>query len=172
MPELGVRLVLIALGVTFTWAALAKTLMWARWRSTLTSYGWSGPVGSILAPTVPLAEASVPILILLGAARASGAVALVLLAGFSAAILRARRFGGNRLACGCFGRTKERDYRGLLARNGLLALAASIAVTADQELISARSLATPTSGDLLPVALILIGIAAIVALFAVAARHL
>ena len=63
-------------------------------------------------------------LLLLGATRAGAALVLALVAGFSLAILRAHAALGSRLPCGCFGSTRDRDYRVLLARNAVLATAA------------------------------------------------
>jgi hypothetical protein len=88
----------------------------------------------------------------LGLAPAAGAIALVLLAAFSAAIVRSRIRGGRRIACGCFGGARSRDYRLLLARNVLLASAAAVAVRAP-----ARPLAlwpgVPQAGETLPAVL-------------------
>jgi hypothetical protein len=79
---------------------------------------------------VPVLEVAVAALVLAGAPLTGASLALVLLAAFSGVILRARAFHGDRIPCGCFGRTSARDYRTLLARNVALgALAATVLVS-------------------------------------------
>ncbi len=172
MPEAVLRVAALVLALSFAWAALAKMLSWSRWRSTLSAYEFEGGFAGMLAIAVPAAEAMIPVLFLAAAAHTAAVLVLVLLAGFSLAVLRARRLRGTRLACGCFGGSKERDYRVLLARNALLGVAAAVSLRAEHEVLGLRVLGAPSAGDLLPLALTVIGIAAIAALFAMAARHL
>jgi hypothetical protein len=115
-----------ALGAVFAWAALSKVVRFRRWRADMETYRLPGE--QALAVAVPLAEGAVPLLALTGRPVAAALVALGLLAGFSFAILRARRLAGDRLPCGCFGGTTRRDFRLLLARNGALALLAAAAL--------------------------------------------
>jgi hypothetical protein len=140
------------LGLVFAWAAIAKALRFRRWRRQILDYRL--PAAGTLAVAVPLAEAGVPALVVSGFPTAAGALALGLLAAFSATILRARRLEGDRLPCGCFGGEDRRDYRLLLARN--LALGA----------VAAAALADPAGdpwadvgpAELLPAVLLAVGL--------------
>jgi hypothetical protein len=128
--EVDLRPVLAAgLAAVFAWAAASKLLAPRRWRGSLGAYR----LGALERPVlvgVPLAEAMVGLLILGGDPDRGAILALVLLGGFSAAIVRARALHGSLVPCGCFGRTKARDYRLLLARNlGLVALATVVLAT-------------------------------------------
>jgi hypothetical protein len=136
--------------VVFAWAALAKVVRFRRWRSSLDAYRLPFPV--ILAGAVPAAEASITVLVLLGRSRMASVGALMLLAGFSMAILRARRLVGDRVPCGCFGGRSQRDYRVLLARNAALAPVA-LAAFSDPGIV-----ATPGDVEVLPAALLLLGV--------------
>jgi hypothetical protein len=146
----GLAAELVAL--VFAWAAIGKALRFRRWRGQILGYGL--PAAGTLAVAVPLVEAGVPALVVGGFPTAAGALALGLLAAFSAAILRARRLEGDRLPCGCFGGGDRRDYRLLLARN--LALGA----------VAAAALADPAGdpwadvgpAELLPVVLLAVGL--------------
>jgi hypothetical protein len=118
-----------ALAAVFGWAAVSKALELRRWRDFLEAYRLGALKGPALVG-VPVAEAAVGALILAGASAYGSVLALGLLGGFSAAIVRARSLHGNRVPCGCFGRTKARDYRIMLARNiGLVALAGVVLFT-------------------------------------------
>jgi hypothetical protein len=107
--------------------------------------------------SVPVAEVAIVGLVVMGMHRTAGIAALVILAAFSAAILRARRRFGDVVACGCFG-SVARDYRILLLRNALLAGGALIAALAgvDAPRISVPGL--PTASDAFPAALAAAGI--------------
>jgi hypothetical protein len=141
------------LGLVFAWAAIAKALRFRRWRGQI--LGYRLPAAGTLAVVVPLAEAGVPALVVGGFPTAAGALALGLLAAFSATILRARRLQGDRLPCGCFGGDGRRDYRLLLARN--LALGAVAAATlADR---AGDPWADVGPAELLPVVLLSVGLA-------------
>jgi hypothetical protein len=125
-PNSGVAPWLLA-GV-FGWAAVSKALRRDAWVESLPAYGL-GPLQGPAAIAVPLAEATVAVLVVAGAPRAAGVAALGLLAMFSAAAIRARARVGSRLPCGCFGRSGRREVRVVLLRNvGLAALAALVAV--------------------------------------------
>jgi hypothetical protein len=118
-----------ALAGVFVWAAAAKALDVRGWREAVAAHKL-GPVSRPALLGVPVLEVAVAGVVLAGAARTAALLALVLLAAFSGAILRARAIHGDRVPCGCFGRTRARDYRALLARNlGLGAVAAAVLVT-------------------------------------------
>ena len=64
-----------------------------------------------------------------------------------------------RLGCGCFGGSGTRDYRLLLARNLALAGVAFVARKTGQDVPLVRSLGEPAGADLIPVALVVLGLA-------------
>jgi hypothetical protein len=138
------------LGAVFAWAALAKIIRFTGWRRALSEYRL--PLEGPLSVVVPVAEATVAVLALTGNVLPAAAAALVFLSLGTLAILRARRLGGDRLACGCFGGGRRRDYRLLVGRNVALA-AVALASFADP------SVGLPPVGrpQLLPVALALAG---------------
>jgi hypothetical protein len=147
----GLAAELVAL--VFAWAAIGKVLRFRRWRGQILGYGL--PAAGTLAVAVPLAEAGVPVLVVGDFPTAAGALALGLLAAFSAAILRARRLRGDRLPCGCFGGGDRRDYRLLLARNLALGAVAAAAL-ADPD---RRPWADVGPAELLPAVLLAVGLA-------------
>src|SRR5919106_825713 len=77
----------------------------------------------------PVAASVLALVFGLAAAPAIGsALSLLLLMAFTAAALRAARSAGDRLPCGCFGGSRPRSVRFILAKNlglGLLATAAA-----------------------------------------------
>jgi hypothetical protein len=138
------------LAAAFAWAALAKVIRFRRWRSSLDGYRL--PLFSALVVAVPVLEAGVSALVLLGQTRMAALGALVLLGAFSLAVLRARRLLGDRLPCGCFGGRSRRDYRALLARNAALG-AVAVAALADPGIV-----ATPRDAEVLPAGLLVLGV--------------
>jgi len=118
----------LALAAVFGLAAAAKALRWRAWRRALTAYRIPAPLEGGAAIAVPLAEAAVSASILAGATDLGAGLALVLLVGFSVAVLRAARTEGHRLPCGCFGRAYSRSVRAILARNLAMAGLAAAAV--------------------------------------------
>src|SRR5918999_3218614 len=134
----------------FAWAALAKAVRFRRWRSSLDAYRL--PLPGVLAAAVPAAEAAITALVLLGRTRVAAVAALVLLAGFSMAVLRARRLVGDRIPCGCFGGRSRRDYRVLLARNAAL-VPVALAALSDPGIVT-----TPADVEVIPVALLVLGV--------------
>jgi hypothetical protein len=161
MPEDIARIVAIVLAAIFGWAAIAKVLRPKDWTTALAGYGLDVRVKMTAAVLVPAAEAAAAILLI--TAHAIGAAfALALVAGFSLAVLRARSVRGSRLPCGCFGASKVRDYRELLARNAVLGALAGVVLVSQR--LESLELATPGIGDILPVALAAGGL--IVALWA------
>lgn len=147
----------------FAWAAGAKLLRWRAWREALPGYRLGG-LERVSAVAVPLAELAVVGLILSGLAAVAGALGLVLLVAFSAALVRAR--DGGEAPCACYGRRRVRSLRSLLARNGAIAAAATVATAAES-----RPPSLP-AGDPLPLALALLGAAAAIALGVPAIRWL
>ena len=145
------------LALVFAWASGTKLVRWPAWRSSLAGYGLTPAPASAAAVLVPLLEATVAVLVVAGATRIAMAGILTLLSGFSFAILRARVHSGDRLPCGCFGRTEERDYRLMLGRNaGLAALAGAVLVFGeDGDLVSGAG--APRIEDVLPGLLVVVG---------------
>jgi Methylamine utilisation protein MauE len=148
-----------ALGAAFGWSAGAKIARPASWRRVLGAHELQRWVQRASLIGVPVAEVAIVGLVVMGMHRTAGVVALVILAAFSAAILRARRRFGDVVTCGCFGTSVARDYRILLLRNALLAGGAAIAAFGgvDAPRISVPGL--PSAGDALPAALAVTGIA-------------
>ena len=158
MPEPLLRAAAVLLGLTFAWAALAKALRWSRWRDALRAYDLPAGIAGAAAPTVPALEAAAAVLFLAGRTHLGATVTLFLLAAFSAALLYAQQRRGNKVPCGCFGRATERDYRVMLGRNALLGALAALLLLADDDVWFADDLAAPSSGDLLPAALVVAGL--------------
>jgi len=147
------------LGAAFAWSAGAKLARPGTWRRVLTAYGLPRWMERTARVGVPVAEMATVGLVVLGMHRTAGIAALVILAAFSAAILRARRRFGDVVACGCFGTSVARDYRILLLRNALLAGGASIAALGGVDAPRINVLGLPTASDALPAALAVTGIA-------------
>ncbi len=147
------------LGAAFAWSAGTKIARPASWRRVLGAYGLPRWVNRASVIGVPVAEVAILGLVVMGMHRTAGIAALVMLAAFSAAILRARRRFGDVVACGCFGTSGARDYRILLLRNALLAGGAWIAALGgvDAPRISVPGL--PAASDALPAALAVAGVA-------------
>ena len=159
MPDPLLRVAAALLGLTFAWAALAKVLRPQQWRAALRAYrlppGWAG----IAAPGVPLLETAAAVLVLSGRTHLGAAVSLFLLAAFSTALLYVQQKRGAKVPCGCFGRATERDYRLMLGRNALLAGLAAVLLLASDDVWFADDLSAPSSGDLVPAALVIAGVA-------------
>lgn len=141
------------LTVTFGWAVVAKFVRGNSWPSAVTRFGFRGAVAQVIVFAVPMAEAAVVVAFVGGLSRVGGSLTLTLVAAFSAAIVRARMHQGNRLPCGCFGKTHERDYRLLLARNSLLALLAVTVLLGP----SSASLEVPEGAEVVPLVLVVVG---------------
>jgi hypothetical protein len=148
-----------ALGAAFAWSAGVKLVRPASWSRALAAYGLARWVERTSLIGVPVAEAAIVGLVVLGMHRTAGVAALVMLAVFSAAILRARRRFGDAVACGCFGTSEPRDYRILLLRNAVLAGVASIAAVGGSDAPRLTLPGLPTAGDTLPAALAVTGLA-------------
>jgi hypothetical protein len=97
--------------------------------------------------------------LVLGETRAGAAFTIVLLSGFSFALVRARALQGDRLPCGCFGAAKERDYRALLLRNGLLALLPASLLIAGKDVLPLSDVGLPNASETVPGILAVAGVA-------------
>lgn len=159
MPEIAVRTAIFVLAATFAWSAAAKAYNYSGWRTMLRRYRL-GPIEPFAAVGAPAAEAAVAILILAGPTKAGAAAVLALLAAFSAAIVRLRTIEGDRLPCGCFGRTKERDFRLMLVRNALLASLASAILQIDRAVDAFEGLGVPDGAEAVAAGLTIAGAAA------------
>jgi hypothetical protein len=152
------RLAAAALALTFGWAAVAKLAGRRRWIWTLESHALPEAARRVGRSGVPIAEAFVPALVLLGYPRAAAVWGLVLLTLFTTATVRARVGGGRAVPCGCFGGRDRIDFRAVLARNaGIGAVAMFVALGA----VDVPRLvwpAAPASADALPAALAIGGI--------------
>jgi len=144
-----------ALAITFAWAALSKLANYERWRGALRGYGLPGGLERVAAPSTPALEIVAVVLVLTGPLEVAGAVILALLASFCLVILRARASVGDRLPCGCFGGTKERDYRLMLIRNAVLAVPAGVLVLSGESGLIER-LRSVDQSDVLPLGLVLL----------------
>ncbi|MGH2681843.1 MAG: MauE/DoxX family redox-associated membrane protein [Actinomycetota bacterium] len=146
------------LAAVFAWAAASKLLAPREWRGSLGAYR----LGALERPVivgVPLAEAVVGLLILGGDPDQGAILALVLLGGFSAAIVRARALHGSLVPCGCFGQTKARDYRLLLLRNLGLGAVATVVLATGSSFPLLRWARLPVGGELVAAALAAAGLA-------------
>jgi hypothetical protein len=147
-----------ALSIAFGSAAAAKVAGRRRWSRALASYRL-GPLEGAALVGVPVVELAVAALPFVGLDSTAGLASLVVLSVFSAAIVVGRVRVGRRLDCGCFGASRPRDYRLLLARNGALAVVAIVAWREGRDAWVGESLAAPSGGDLLPATLVAVGVA-------------
>ena len=145
----------LALAIAFGWAALSKLTSFQRWRRALGGYALPSGLerGALLG--TPALEALVLGLVLAGPLGMAGALSLALLAGFSIVVLRARATQGDRLPCGCFGGSTERDYRLMLVRNAVLGLPAGALILSGNSRLIDRFESFEGS-DALPLGLVLL----------------
>jgi hypothetical protein len=148
-----------ALTVAFGAAGVSKLAGPRAWRRALASYRLPAPIERAAVFGVPLLELGLAALPLLGLASTAGVVSFVVLGAFSASILVGRIRVGRRLDCGCFGTSATRDYRLLLARNAVLALVAMVARREGSDALVGGSLGAPGGADLVPAALVALGLA-------------
>lgn len=141
------------LTVTFGWAVVAKFARGKAWPSAVTRFGFDGAIAQVIVFAVPIAEAAVVVAFVGGLSHVGGSLTLALVAAFSAAIVRGRLRQGDRLPCGCFGKTHERDYRLLLARNSMLALLAVAVLLGPPSM----SLEVPDGAEIVPLVLVVVG---------------
>jgi hypothetical protein len=145
----------LALAIAFAWAAVSKIVSFQRWRRALRGYGLPGRLERAALWGTPALEATAAGLTLTGPIEIAGALILALLATFSIVVLRARAISGDRLPCGCFGGTTDRDYRLMLIRNAVLGLpAAALVLSGDAGLID--RLESLQGSDILPLGLVLL----------------
>ena len=145
----------LTLSIAFAWAAFSKLASYQRWRSALRGYGLPGGLERAALWGTPALEFIAVVLTLTGPIEVAGALILTLLASFSIVVLRARAIKGDRLPCGCFGGSTERDYRLMLIRNAVLGLPAAVLVlSGDAGLID--RLDSLQGSDLLPLGLVLL----------------
>jgi Methylamine utilisation protein MauE len=156
------------LALTFGAAAVAKLARRTAWRRTLGSYGLRPGASRLVGFGVPAVELGIAATVLVGLASSAGLLSIVALVAFSGAIAVGRVRAGRRLECGCFGGALIRDYRLLLARNLALAGVAFVAWRAGEDAPLVRSLGETAGADLLPVALVVLGLALAVWVGAVA----
>ena len=162
MPDPLVWAAAAVVAGSFAWAAIAKVLHWSSWTAALKPHRLPPRARLSVAIAIPVVELAIAGVLLIASMKMAAALALFLLSVFSLAILRARSLQGDRLPCGCFGRLRERDYRSMLVRNGvLMALAATMLLAnAEQGLLFAFE---PPGGDeLLPGLLVAVGLLLVV----------
>ena len=156
------------LALTFGAAAVAKLARGAKWRRMLGSYGLRPGATRLAGFGVPAVELGIAAAVLVGLASSAGLLSIVALVAFSGGIVLGRVRAGRRLECGCFGGSGTRDYRLLLARNLALAGVAFVAWRAGEDAPLVRALGETAGADLLPVALVVLGLALAVWVGAVA----
>jgi hypothetical protein len=159
MSEPVVRTISLLLAIVFAWAAAAKLVRFGQWRAVLAGYRLPPWTERPIAVIVPLVEAVVAFLSLAGETRAGAALSVMLLSSFSLALVRARALQGDRLPCGCFGANKERDYKLLLLRNGVLALLPTALLLGGRDVTPTSGVGWPSMSDALPTLLTLVGLA-------------
>jgi Methylamine utilisation protein MauE len=147
------------LALTFGAAAVAKLARRAAWMRTLGSYGLRSGASRLVGFGVPAVELGIAATVLVGLASSAGLLSIVALVAFSGAIVVGRVRAGRRLECGCFGGSGVRDYRLLLARNLALAGVAFVAWRAGEDAPLVRALGETAGAELLPVALVVLGLA-------------
>jgi hypothetical protein len=147
------------LALTFGAAAVAKLARRAVWRRTLGSYGLRSGASRLVGFGVPAVELGIAATVLVGLASTAGLLSIVALVAFAGAIVVGRLRAGRRLECGCFGGSGVLDYRLLLARNLALAGVAFVAWRAGEDAPLVRALGETAGADLLPVALVVLGLA-------------
>jgi uncharacterized membrane protein YphA (DoxX/SURF4 family) len=115
----------LVLAAVFAAAAIAKLRDREGTRATFTAFGLPQP----LATAVPVVELAVAVGLVVAPGWAA-VVSLVVLAAFTTFIARAVRLGV-RAPCNCFGRASDRPVSSVeIGRNGLLAVASVVAMTA------------------------------------------
>jgi len=144
-----------ALAAVFSLSAVSKVAASSRWRRSLAAHRLPSAAQRIASWAVPLGEAFVPVLIMMGLPRAAGAWALMLLTMFSIELTRLRRLVGAVVPCGCFGGREAVDFRAALMRNVTLALLATVVVVFGHDQPMLRRPSVPTTSDLVPLALAL-----------------
>ena len=161
MSSLSVQLLAAVLSAVFVWSACAKLIRYREWQVALAGYRLPEPVERAARPGVPVAELLVPLLFVLGNVGAGAALVVALVAAFSLAVLRARALEGDRLPCGCFGRTKAHDYRLMLVRNSVLGVLAGALLLAGHDVPLFDGVGAPDASEALPITLSVAGLVAV-----------
>ena len=158
MSTLAVQILCAVLAVVFAWSACAKFVRYDDWRVALAGYRLPAAMERVARLLVPVAELFVPILFIAGAVKSGAGLVVALVAGFSLAVLRARSFEGDRLPCGCFGKTKVHDYRLMLIRNSFLGALAAVLLLAGDDVALFDGIGAPGSSEVVPVTLTVVGL--------------
>ena len=162
MPDPLPWIAQVVIALTFVWAATAKLVRWGSWTGGLARYAVPPRLVTPVGLAVPVLELVVAALILGGATEVAMASSIALLSVFSLAVVRARTRTGNRVPCGCFGGSEERDFRLILARNAVLAaLAGAVLVSGFEEGLISSS-AAPRLEETVPAILVGAGIGLLV----------
>jgi hypothetical protein len=109
-----------SLAAVFAWAAASKVVGARAWRRSLPLFELPPAIDRAAVRGVPVAEAFVPVLVVIGLPRVAAGWAAVLILVFSGVIMRAGRSGG-RISCGCFGLGGTARIGAALVRNAALA---------------------------------------------------
>jgi hypothetical protein len=144
----------------FAWSAIAKAVRASAWRRALVGVDLPRPLAAPALVAVPLAEAVVVGLGLLGLASAAAWLALALLLAFSLAVVRTRLRTGESVPCGCFGARSARDWRLVLGRNALLAAVAAWVLAQGTGATARWQDLIPRGGQMIPAALAIGGVVA------------
>lgn len=156
MLDVLARVSSVLLALTFGWAGTVKLLALGRWRTAVAHYDLPPLLERAAFGVTPLLEISAAVLLVAGQLRVGAALVLALVAAFCLLLVRARNRHGERVPCGCFGRDEDQDVGLLLIRNGLLAALAALLLAASSEVDGD---ALPRSGEILPAALVVVGLA-------------
>lgn len=153
------------LAAAFAWGAAWKTSRFGAWGEIVASYGL-GPLRAPVMIGVPLVETAIVVATLGGRVRAAALLALGFLAAASLAIALARGRGQRRLRCGCFGAAQIDTGRALLRNAALGAVAALAALGGGSGPVSLPR------AEVLPLALVLGGVAGVSAVAMLVRRAL
>ncbi|HEX2295490.1 MAG TPA: MauE/DoxX family redox-associated membrane protein [Actinomycetota bacterium] len=155
-------LVPFLLALAFFWAAIAKASRPSAWRTALLGYRLPAMLVGPALVLVPVVEIVAGVLLSAGgvATKAGAALAVALLGSFSLAVLHARRLGGDRLPCGCFGGSGSRDYRLMLVRNAFLGAVAAAILLVPR--VASYELEPPSASEAFPALAVAIAIVLIV----------
>jgi uncharacterized membrane protein YphA (DoxX/SURF4 family) len=153
-----VRVAAGLLALLFAWSAAAKVIRFGSWRSELGGYALPRPLRRVALGGVPVLEAAVVALVLVGELPPAGALCIASVSAFSLAILRRRSVEGDRFPCACFGRSTTRDYRVMLSRNLLVAVMGAVVMLGGSGVSVFDGLRAPGPGELLPAVLVVAGV--------------
>jgi uncharacterized membrane protein YphA (DoxX/SURF4 family) len=162
MPEVTIRTAVALLALVFLWSGAAKVARRDAWLSALRAYHLPRPVEALAAPGVVIAEWIVVAMLVAGATRAGAASALALVSAFSIVVLRVRALQGDRLPCGCFGGRDRRDYRTMIARNGVLGALAALILVTGRDVSLLAGFRMPRSSEVLPAVLVAVAVLVLV----------